>query len=353
LMSSAEAIAGAKPMADQGIEVIRPGMLSMLQDLGRFGQQHLGIVPGGVMDPVAHRLANALVGNALNEATLEVTLLGPELLFRETSLIALSGARFDALLNGQALPLDRPVLVLAGARLKMRQASLGSRAYLAVAGGFAVAPVLGSRGTYLPAGFGGLKGRALVAGDRLVLHPDVAEISQQRFGRLVKRTALARGAEPASVAWSAPAMTLPSRQPIAIHALQGLHYNWFTEQARHDVFASTWQVLADSNRIGFRLTGPELKREKAGDIISGPTCLGTVQVPAGGLPIVLMADHQTTGGYAKILEVASLDSAALAQLAPGGRLQFVPCTLDEALQRRRQFNVNLLTKITAIQAKYG
>lgn len=333
--------------APGGVQVLRPGMLSTLQDLGRLGQQHLGIVPGGAMDTVAHRLANALVGNDLREASLEITLLGPELIFHEETLIALSGARFDALLDGQPLALDRPVLVPAGARLKMRQALSGARGYLAVAGGFPVAPVLGSRSTYLPAGFGGWQGRALVAGDCLDLHPDVKDISLARFEKLD-----VRGAE-RSVRWSAPSMTLPVRQSITVAALPGMHFGWFTEQAQSDIFEATWKVLAESNRIGFRLTGPELKREKTGDIISGPTCLGTVQVPAGGLPIVLMADHQTTGGYAKILEVVSADSASLAQLAPGGSLRFERCSLEEASQRRRRAQADLMTKITAIQAKYG
>lgn len=333
--------------APKGMQVVRPGMLSTLQDLGRFGQQQLGIVPGGAMDTTSHRLANALVGNDLQEATLEVTLLGPELVFHQETLIALSGARFDALLEGLPLPLDRPVLVAAGARLRMRQAVTGARGYLAVAGGFPVAPVLGSRSTYLPAGFGGWKGRALVAGDYLELHSEVSEISRSRFEKLD-----VRGAE-CSVRWSAPSLTLPTRQAIIVHALPGMHFGWFTDQAQSDIFEASWRVLAESNRIGFRLTGPELTRERVGDIISGPTCLGTVQVPAGGLPIVLMADHQTTGGYAKILEVASSDSAVLAQLAPGGSLRFVRCSLEEALQRRRRAKADLLIKITAIQAKYG
>jgi antagonist of KipI len=118
----------------EGLEIIRPGMLSTFQDLGRWGQQHLGIVPGGVMDPVAHKLANALVGNGLDEATMEITLLGPELVFHQAALIALSGARFDAVLDERPLPLDRPVMLQAGARLKTRHALNGSRAYLAVAG---------------------------------------------------------------------------------------------------------------------------------------------------------------------------------------------------------------------------
>ena len=330
-----------------GIEVIRPGMLSTLQDLGRLGQQHLGIVPGGVMDPVAHRLANALVGNALNEATLEVTMLGPELVFQQEILIALSGARFDALLDGNPCPLDRPVLVPAGGRLKMRQAKSGSRGYLAVAGGFPVPEVLASRSTYLPAGFGGWQGRALVAGDVVSLVPEASELSRARFECLANPT------PDRSVRWSAPSMTLPDRQPIQVHAMPGMHFSWFDDQAHHDIFDATWKVLPDSNRIGFRFTGPELKRLKTGDIISGPTCLGTVQVPAGGLPIVLTADHQTTGGYAKILEVASADCAALAQLSPGGSMRFVRCTLEQALQRRRRANADLMTKLTAIRSKYG
>ncbi len=333
--------------APTGIEVVRPGMLSTLQDLGRWGQQQLGIVPGGAMDTVAHRLANALVGNDLHEATLEVTVLGPELIFHDETLIALSGARFDALLDGEPLGLNRPVLLPAGARLKMRQALIGARGYLAVAGGFPIAPVLGSRSTYLPAGFGGWNGRALVAGDRLDLHPDVSAISLSRFEKLD-----VRGAE-RSVRWSAPSMTLPFRQAITVHALPGMHFGWFTEQAQGDIFEASWRVLAESNRIGFRLTGPELKREKTGDIISGPTCLGTVQVPAGGLPIVLMADHQTTGGYAKILEVVSADNASLAQMAPGGSIRFERSSLEEALQRRRRAKAELISKISAIQAKYG
>jgi antagonist of KipI len=339
--------ASAVGAARAGLEVVRPGMLSTLQDLGRFGQQQLGVVPGGAMDTVAHRLANALVGNDLHEATLEITLLGPELLFHQETLIALSGASFDALVDGQPLALDRPVLVPAGARLKMRQALSGARGYLAVAGGFPVAPVLGSRSTYLPAGFGGWQGRALVAGDRLELHAEVGAISLARFEKLD-----VRGAE-RSVRWSAPSMTLPTRQAISVHALPGMHFGWFTDQAQSDIFEADWRVLAESNRIGFRLTGPELKRDKAGDIISGPTCLGTVQVPAGGLPIVLMADHQTTGGYAKILEVVSADISSLAQLAPGGTLRFLRCSLEEALQFRRRAKADLMIKITAIQAKYG
>ncbi len=322
------------------IEVVKPGMLSTLQDLGRRGQQHLGIVPGGAMDTVAHRLANALVGNSQDEATLEITMIGPELVVHQDLLVALCGARFAALADGAPLPLDRPVLLSAGTRLQVRQALCGARAYLAVAGGFQVAPVLASRSTYLPANFGGLKGRALVAGDGMDVHPQASEWSRERHARI----GVAR--------WSAPPMTLPERQPIVVHALRGAHVDWFDSASQQAVFEAAWRVSPESNRIGFRLMGPDLKRERAGDIISGPTCLGTVQVPAAGQPIVLMADHQTTGGYPKILEVASADASALAQLAPGGVLRFAPLSLEEALTLRRRANAALATKLAAIQARF-
>lgn len=316
-------------------------MLSTLQDRGRYGQQQLGIVPGGVMDPFAHRMANALVGNADDEATLEITLIGPELEFEDPLLIAVSGAQFPALIDDTPLPLDRPVLVKAGSVLRFRQAGWGARAYLAVAGGWQVPAVLGSRSTYLPAGFGGFEGRALRAGDRLGVRDDAAELSSARWRRLLAslpQPRLTADARFASVRWFAPPMTLPNHDPTLVHAMPGQHFEWFSSVARREIFEATWRITPESNRIGYRMQGPELLRERAGDIISGPTCLGTVQVPANGQPIVLMADHQTSGGYAKMLEVASADCARLAQLGPGARIRFVRCSLDEALALRRRVN---------------
>jgi biotin-dependent carboxylase-like uncharacterized protein len=292
------------------------------------------------MDTVAHRIANALVGNLQDEATLEVTLIGPELVVHQDLLVALCGARFSALVNDSPMPLDRPVWLPAGSRLQVRQASCGARAYLAVAGGFAVAPVVGSRSTYLPASFGGFQGRALQAGDALPLHLQASALARERFARL------------SNTRWSAPSMTLPERQPIVVHALHGAHFEWFDAASRQAIFEVAWRVSPESNRIGFRLLGPELKRERKGDILSGPTCLGTVQVPVSGQPIVLMADHQTTGGYPKILEVASADASAMAQLAPSASVRFSAVSLDEALVLRRRANAALATKLAAIQARF-
>jgi antagonist of KipI len=307
------------------LRVLRPGVLTTVQDGGRHGLQHLGVVPGGAMDPVSLALANALVGNAAGEAALEITLLGPDLVVPAGTLVALCGARFDARLDGEPLPLYRPVLVDTESRLAVGRARLGSRGYLAVAGGIAAPPVLGSRSTFLPARFGGLEGRALRAGDELPLAANAAELARDRSRKSKQGTA-----DPVA------ALTLPDAEPIVVRAMEGRHFEVFAPAARRAFFETAWKVSTDSNRMGYRLEGPALARARAVEILSEPTCLGTVQVPADGLPIALMADHQTTGGYPKIAEVASAEVPRLAQLKAGGAVRFQRCTLEEARVLRRE-----------------
>lgn len=333
------------------IRVLKPGLLTTVQDRGRHGLQHLGIVPCGAMDPVAHALANALVGNAGDEATLELTLIGPELLFEDQALVALCGAEFAASVAGEPLPRDRPVWLPAGTRVRTGRAARGSRAYLAVAGGIAVEPILGSRSTYTPAGFGGGHGRALRGGDELRLDPRAAGLAAARYSRLVAQGAR-RGAL-RSVRWSAPPMTLPEHEPIVVHAMEGRHFGQFEPAAQRAFFEATWRVTPESNRMGFRLNGPALAVAEASEILSEPTCLGTVQVPANGLPIALMADHQTSGGYRKIAEIATAEVARVAQLAPGATLRFARCTLEEALELRRAVRARLGAALRALAWEYG
>jgi antagonist of KipI len=320
------------------LRIIRPGLLTTVQDRGRFGLRHLGVVACGPMDPVAFELANGLVGNRSGEAAIEITVLGPEIEFECAALVAICGAQFDATLAGRALPLDRPVFVEKKSILKTGRALVGSRAYLAVAGGIATAPVLGSRSTYLPARFGGLEGRLLRAGDNLPLIDEVSLLSLERYKNLENRKDMV-GLR--TVSWSAPALTLPEREPIVIHAMEGRHHAYFDAAAQRAFFEATWKVSPDSNRMGYRLAGPILARAEALEILSEPTCLGTVQVPANGLPIALMADHQTTGGYPKIAEIAAADVPRLAQLAPGGTVQFARCTLAQAGELRRALRQRL------------
>ena len=342
--------ASATSSSGGGMRVVRPGVLTTVQDAGRRGLQHLGIVPGGAMDSLSHALANALVGNSGDEATLECTVIGPELVLQQDALVALCGARFDAKVGRLPLPPDRPVALRAGSVLAIGRAVQGTRAYLAVAGGIAVPLVLGSRSTYLPAGFGGLDGRALRAGDRVPLGDDAAAIAAERWSRIARRAIEAAGLR--TVRWSAPSLTLPGAGPVTIHAMPGQHHASFDEASRTAFFAATWRVGADSNRMGYRLSGAQLARSQPADILSGPTCLGTVQVPASGSPIVLMADHQTTGGYPKVAEVAGADVPRLAQLGPGGQLRFVRCTLEQALELRRVARARLSSTIQAIQWEY-
>ena len=278
-------------------------------------------------------------------------MLGPELEFDGDMLIALCGAEFEATAAGKRLPRNRPVFVERGARISVGRSLRGSRAYLAVAGGIGTAPVLGSRSTCLPAQFGGLEGRALRAGDVLPLAPNFANFAVRRFGRLSGRKAVQAGIR--TVSWSAPASTLPEREPILVHAMEGRHHAHFDAAARREFFDATWKVSPDSNRMGFRLAGPVLARAEALEILSEPTCLGTVQVPANGLPIALMADHQTTGGYPKIAEIAQADVPRLAQLAPGGTLRFARCTLEQARELRRALRQRLDASLRSLAWEYG
>lgn len=332
------------------MRVLRPGLYTTVQDLGRYGLQHLGVVPCGAMDAVAHRLANALVGNEAGAATLECTVIGPELLFEEAALVALCGAQFEATIAGEFLPLHRPVLLKAGTRLRVGPAVHGARGYLAVAGGVCVPAVLGSRSTYVPAAYGGLGGRALRAGDVLALDADAPALAIARFARLRDaRTA----ANFSSTAWRVQAMTLPPDNTIAVRAMEGRHYAQFDAASKRAFFDATWQVSKDSNRMGYRLAGPALVRRSAGDLLSEPTCLGSVQAPADGSVIVLMADHQTTGGYPKIAEVAGADVALLSQLAPGGELRFARCSVSEAREALRRLHAKIATIIHGIELQYG
>jgi antagonist of KipI len=320
------------------VRVLRPGLLTTLQDRGRHGFQRVGLCPGGAMDRVSLSLANALVGNAPDDAALEITVIGPELLFEEDTLIALCGAEFQG-----GFPQNRPVLARQGTKLNVGRATRGARAYIAVAGGFAVDPVLGSRSTYLPGHFGGFEGRALKHGDVLPLRDSGA----------VERFSAFKKTKDGTVRWSAPPLTLPDREPILVHVIEGQHFASFDANSQRAFFDTVWRVAPDSNRMGFRLSGPPLGRPQAEEILSGPTCLGSVQVPPSGVPIALMADHQTTGGYPRIAEIASADVARLAQLAPGGKVHFAKCSLEMAGELRRDARARLESALRGIAWEFG
>jgi antagonist of KipI len=293
------------------LRVIKPGMLTTIQDAGRWGFQARGVPVAGPMDPVSHRLANALVGNVREAAALEITLLGPELEFEDERLVAVTGAEFEMTLDGKAVRGNAPFVVTAESRLRFGERRRGARAYLAISSGIAVPPMLGSRSTHLVSAMGGAAGRALAAGDRLPLGDP----------RKVEGAVLAP--QPAAVA-------LPERH-ARLRVLPGPQRDYFNRDALEVLQSAPYTIGQNSDRMGYRLEGPRLTHARGADIISDATPLGVLQVPASGQPILLMADRQTTGGYPKIATVISADVAVAGQLGPSDTISFAVCTPAEAM----------------------
>lgn len=282
------------------VSIIRAGMLTTVQDLGRTGHRAAGVPRCGAMDSFALRVANLLVGNAENTAGIEFTLTGPELIFAEDALVAIGGGDFGT------LPSWQPAPVRAGERVTLGGASRGCRGYLAVAGGFGIAPVLGSCSTFLRGGFGGWNGRALRDGDVLE-----AKGSERRI----------------TGKWHVDERILPaySAAPV-LRIVAGAQAGDFGG----DFFSEKFEVSPQSDRMGVRLKGPGLARLTTGEVASATVVPGTIQVPPDGQPIVLMADAQTIGGYPQIGHVISVDLPLVAQLRPGDTVRFREVTLAEA-----------------------
>ncbi|MFZ7097111.1 biotin-dependent carboxyltransferase family protein [Luteimonas dalianensis] len=315
------------------IRVLAPGLATAIQAGPRSGQRHLGVAGAGALDPYSHAVANLLVGNAPQAPVLEITLSGPTLRFEHAARIALCGAEIDAGAGGGALPGWRPLLLPAGAELALGRCRAGARAYLAVAGGFEVADVLGSGSTDLATGFGGFSGRCLREGDVLAAGRDDANDT---------------GDIHAPGWWVDPSPELDfeaSPQPVRI--LPG------GDAARPPpkLLDAQWRVLAASDRQGLRLRGPALDPGPGDLRPSEPVTPGTVQLPPDGQPIVLLADAQTHGGYPRVGHVIRADRPRLAQLRPGDALRFVACTPAQAHQALREQRQRLQRIALAIHAR--
>jgi len=291
-------------------------MLTTIQDRGRWGLQARGVPVAGPMDPYSHRLANALVRNDADAATLEVTLLGPELEFDDERTIAVAGAEFELSVDGRPAPTNASFVVKAGSRFRFGARRRGTRAYVAICGGFDTPPLFGSRATHVISAMGGHLGRPLKAGDVVPLGP-------------------ARSAVPGAVPGTEHPMmpgTLPGTEyPARVRVLAGPQADSFAEGALDVLQSAPYVVGQQSDRMGFRLDGPVLRHAAAAETISDATPLGVLQVPSSGQPILLMADRQTAGGYPKIATVITADLAVAGQLGPGDRLQFVVCSRREAM----------------------
>ena len=299
------------------IEVIEPGLLTTVQDTGRYGYQRYGVPVSGALDTLALRVANLLVDNSQEEACLEVTLIGPQLRFLRSITIALTGADLGPTLDATPVPMWQSVQVHEGSILTFQGARDGVRTYLAVSGGLDVPQVMGSRSTYLRAGIGGVEGRALRAGD-IIGTPDTPGSAS-------------------TVRWRLPERYIPFYgHHHELRVIMGPQDDAFTEEGIQTFLSSQYTVTPESDRMGYRLEGPKIQHRADADIISDGSPLGAVQVPADGMPIVLLADRGTTGGYTKIATVISADIYKLAQAAPGNTVRFTKVSLEEAYQAVRE-----------------
>lgn len=286
------------------------GLLTTVQDEGRFHWQRYGVMVSGAMDQEAMRLANLLVGNPPGEAVLEATVLGPSLRFTEDEVIAITGADMSPLLDGHAVPMYMALPVRRGQVLALGTAQGGVRTYIAFAGGLDIPPVMGSRSTLLRAELGGFQGRKLRAGDVLPLAAPAGWLD-----RWSRRVLPPRAATP---------------EEVTIRVIPGPQEDRFQPESLETFLSAAYRVRPESDRMGYRLEGPPLVHSGGANIITDGIAFGSVQVPSDGMPIVMMADRQCTGGYTKIANVITVDLPQLAQCGPGIRLRFRAVTVEEA-----------------------
>lgn len=304
------------------IKVIHPGLLTTIQDLGRFGSQKFGVLVSGAMDPISLRIANILVGNNEGEGALEITLYGTAIEFESDELIAITGGDLQATIDGKKAPMWRPILIRKGSILKFKSAVYGCRAYVAFAGGIEVPVVMGSKSTYLRAGIGGLHGRALQKGDVFECGSH-NKISQSFMHKLEKL--------PTHFKWSVNYTEFLSfNKTQTIRVIKGSEFARFNQSSQQAFFTNPYTLTNQADRMGYRLEGETLCLSEKFELLSEGVTYGTIQVPSNGQPIILMVDRQTAGGYPKIAQVISVDLPLLAQLQPHAKIQFKEVTLEQA-----------------------
>lgn len=284
-----------------------PGLLSTFQDLGRYGHQSTGISPSGVLDYKSAILANQLVGNNIDDATIELTISGISFHVLKDTSISLTGAKITIEINNRFYEMNRPIAVAKGDFVQLGRMENGLRSYLAVAGGFIIEKVLGSYSTHLRTTMGGYKGRALQTGDILSYNGDY----NKNLNLII------------------------DEQPIEtnniIRIIKGPNYEDLTDEAKEKLVTETYRISKSNDRMGIRLDGKSLETKNGiHDILSEPTQLGNIQVPKNGLPIILLNDRQTTGGYKRMASVAKIDLPKLVQMRPEQDIKFEIISLEEA-----------------------
>jgi antagonist of KipI len=319
------------------VEVLKAGLLTTVQDRGRFGCAMLGVGRAGAMDDAAMRIANALVGNAVDAPVLELTLVGPRLRFDAAATIAIVGAEFSARAGDRGIDAWRPIDVDAGEEIEIGHTRRGLRAWLAIGGGLLVEPTLGSASTDVNAGLGGPDGRALRDGDRLEIGPFF-------------RSTPSRAKRPSS--WSIdPRPWFDADPDHPIRLIRGAHFDALDAESRSLLFETGFRVASESNRVGVRFDGPRLALASPIELVSEPLAFGTLQLPPGGQPIALMAEHPTVGGYPRIGQIAAVDLPRLAQRRPGETVRFAEIDLDAAQTRYLERERALSKLIAAIRER--
>lgn len=304
------------------VKVLHPGLMTTIQDLGRFGSQKFGVLVSGAMDATSLKIANLLVGNNEGEGALEVTLFGLTLQFESDQLIAITGGDLQPTIDGEKVPLWRPILIRKGSILQFKSAIKGCRAYLAFAGGIDIPEIMGSKSTYLRAAIGGFQGRALQKGDVFTCGTPNT-ISQSFVHQLEKMNA--------HFTWSvnySEFLSLNKKQTIRV--VQGSEYKRFDSASLQKFFSNPYTLTTQADRMGYRLEGEQLCLSEQFELLSEGVTYGTIQVPSNGQPIILMVDRQTAGGYPKIGQVISADLPRLAQLQPNSTIQFKEVSLEQA-----------------------
>lgn len=293
-----------------GIRILKGGMLTTVQDLGRTGYQSQGFSVAGVMDVRSFKIANLLLDNPENEAVLEMTLIGPTLQFTSETIIAITGGDFGPTVNGEAVPMYTALYMHKGDILKFGSAKTGSRGYVAFSSYLDIPVVMGSRCTNLKSRLGGFKGRKLKAGDYMSFR--------------VKRRYL-----PFFLSRKLDIHEFDDG-PQTLRVVMGPQDQMFSKQGRKTFLEGEYTVTSDFDRMGCRLEGPFIAPKDTSDIISDGIAFGAIQVPSHGKPIILLADRQTTGGYAKIATVASVDLPKLVQCKTDQKIHFEKITVQEA-----------------------
>lgn len=321
------------------IKVLSSGFLTTIQDLGRKGFQQFGVSPSGAMDVRAYKLGNMLVGNNIEASSFEITLMGPRLLFEGDGIIALTGADLSAKINGNPVALNKCVQVYSGDLLVFGVPKTGARAYLAVAGGIDTDIVMGSSSTDLKAKIGGNGGKALQKNDVIKVHEHNMTYSSRFIREFISKK-----------------FSFNYHKAVEFHkvrVLLGPQDDYFTEKGIETFLSSTYTLTNKSDRMGLRLEGDVIEHSDSADIISDAISFGAIQIPAHGMPIVMMADRQTTGGYPKIGNVISVDLPVMAQLTAGSKMKFELVTLEEAhlLIKEEDKTYKLLAEHLSEQAK--